>query len=307
MKVLILGGTGWVGHHIALELFAHKYDVTVATRGQKAENYQFPLPSDVRRVIVDKNDENSMKELLAERFEIIIDSVPGLKSINNVYKYAAGLRHYIHCSSTGGYAPLPFVPCNETAPYPGGSCNAWGGKGAVDSEVMRLFNVSGFPATVIRPCYITGGSDRFPLDNYGDRREDFIPDLMADKEIEVPNDGKSLLQPIHVADLATSFRLAIENRRSIGERYNICLEHALTLNDYIALNSEAVGHKAVLKHVPLEELLARNIYSEVGLRFVAEHMCFTIEKARSEIGYNPRYTPEEAIVETARAIAAKFK
>ena len=307
MKVLIFGGTGWVGHHIALELIFHKYDVTVATRGQKAENYQFPLPSGVRRVIIDKNDENSMKELLAEKFEIIIDSVPGLKSIANIFKYAAGLRHYLHCSSTGGYAPLPFVPCNETAPYPGGSCNAWGGKGAVDSEVMRLFNVSGFPATVIRPCYITGGADRFPLDNYGDRREDFIPDLMTGKVIEVPNDGKSLLQPIHVADLAASFRLAIENRRSIGERYNICLEHALTLDDYVQLNAEAVGHKAIIKHVPLEELLARNIYNEVGLRFVAEHMCFTIEKARSEIGYVPKYTPEEAIVETARAIAAKLK
>ncbi len=316
MKVIVFGGTGWVGHHIVLDLIKHGYDVTVASRGAKAESsYAEALPSGVRRIIVDKNAPGEMKSLFAERFEIVIDSVPSVASIDNVFKYAAGLRHYLHCSSTGGYAPLPFIPCNETARYHGAGENdsleetigvGWKNKALCDSKVQNLFNIYGFPATVIRPCYITGGSDRLPLDNLGGRREIFLPDIIAGKTLEVPDNGLSLLQPIHVKDLARSFRLAIENRRSIGERYNICLSHALPLKDYLALNADAIGKKVHLDFVPLDELLRRHPEDPTGLRFVATHMCFSIAKAQSEIGYVPEYTPEEAIIETAQLCAAKL-
>jgi hypothetical protein len=105
-------------------LVKHGYDVTVASRGSKSESsYAIPLPSSVRRVKINKSDAAEMQSLLAERFEIVIDSVPSLESIENVFKYAVGLRHYLHCSSTGGYAPLPFIPCNETARYHGAGEN----------------------------------------------------------------------------------------------------------------------------------------------------------------------------------------
>ena len=39
--------------------------------------------------------------------------------------------------------------------------------------------------------------------------------------------------------------------------------------------------------------------SETDLRFVVCHMCFSIEKAKRDLGYAPVYTPEEAIEETA--------
>ena len=35
MKVLLFGGSGWLGHHIALNLAAKKYDLTIVTRGKK--------------------------------------------------------------------------------------------------------------------------------------------------------------------------------------------------------------------------------------------------------------------------------
>ncbi|MCI5778987.1 MAG: NAD-dependent epimerase/dehydratase family protein [Lentisphaeria bacterium] len=316
MKALVFGGTGWVGHHIVLEFFKHGYDVTVASRGTRSEaSYAEPIPSEVRRVVVNKSDAAEMKALLAEKFEIIIDSVPSPDSIRNVFQYARGLRHYLHCSSTGGYAPLPFIPCNETARYRGAAEGdnvadaigvGWKTKALCDAEVMSLFHTHGFPATVIRPCYITGGGDKLPLDNLGGRRETFLPDILGGKVLEVPDNGLALLQPVHVKDLARSFRLAVENRRSIGERYNICLSHALPLKEYLALNAAALDRKAVLEFVPLAELLQRHPEDPIGLRFVATHMCFSIAKARCEIGYEPEHTPEDTIVETARLCAAKL-
>ena len=242
-----------------------------------------------------------MKEILSARYDVVIDTVPNLRSIELISRYAAGVKHYIHCSSTGGYAPLPFVPCNETAPYGGfEGASGWKAKADYDHAALSLFTSIGFPVTVIRPCYITGPG-MLPLDNLGGRRTDFIPDILAEKTLDLPDNGLALLQPIHVKDLAHSFRLAVENRRSIGQIYNICLSHAVTLNRYLEITAAALGKKAYINHIPLNEMLEKygdTIYP-IGLRFLATHMCFSIEKAQRDLGYVPHCTPEEAIEETA--------
>lgn len=299
MKIIVFGGTGWLGHNIVLDLVKGGYDVTICSRGKKAAFLK--EVKEVKSISADKSSETAMQSILAERYDVVIDTVPDLKSIELVHKYAAGLKHYIHCSSTGGYAPLPFVPCDETAPYLGfDGSSGWKAKADYDHAALSLFTGAGFPATVIRPCYITGPG-MLPLDNLGGRRADFIPDILAEKTLDLPDNGLSLLQPIHVKDLAHSFRLAVENRRSIGQIYNICLSHAVTLNRYLEITAAALGKKAYINHLPLEEMLAKygDTIHATGLRFLATHMCFTIEKARHDLGYEPHCTPEEAIEETA--------
>jgi nucleoside-diphosphate-sugar epimerase len=54
---------------------------------------------------------------------------------------------------------------------------------------------------------------------------------------------------------------------------------------------------SVVQFCSVEELIAR--YDQVGLRFMSNHMCFDILKAREQLGYYPEYTTEEAIEETA--------
>ena len=299
MKIIVFGGTGWLGHSIVLDLIRGGYDVTICSRGRKSTFLE--KVSSVKTVSADKSDEAAMKEILSARYDVVIDTVPNLKSIELISRYAAGVKHYIHCSSTGGYAPLPFVPCNETAPYGGfEGASGWKAKADYDHAALSLFTSIRFPVTVIRPCYITGPG-MLPLDNLGGRRTDFIPDVLAEKTLDLPDNGLALLQPIHVKDLAHSFRLAVENRRSIGQIYNICLSHAVTLNRYLEITAAALGKKAHINHIPLNEMLEKygdTIYP-IGLRFLATHMCFSIEKAQRDLGYVPHCTPEEAIEETA--------
>ena len=306
-KVVVFGGSGWLGHKVALEFAGAGYEVTVVSRGKDgrfAERIQ-----KLRRIVGDKDSEECMKEILKEKFDCIVDTVPHPASIELIHRYAGRqLEHYIHCSSTGGYAPLPFIPCDETAPYggfEGGS--GWAAKAIVDNQAMELFGKDGFPATVIRPCYITGGGDLLPLDNLGGRRADFIPDILAGKTLDLPDNGLALLQPVHVDDLAHAFLLAAGTRVSISQRYNICLSHAVTLNRYMELNGEGVGCPVKINHMPLEEMVKKyqGEVNETWLRFFATHMCFTIAKARRDLGYEPRHTPEATIRETARLTALK--
>ena len=108
-------------------------------------------------------------------------------------------------------------------------------------------------------------------------------------------------------DLAHSFLLAAEATRSIGQIYNICLEKAVTLNRYLEINAAAFDTAPTINHVPLEEMLKKygDKINQVGLRFMAAHMCFDISKAKEQLGYCPEYSTEEAIGETALWAANK--
>lgn len=305
MKTLILGGTGWVGHHIARGYHDAGYDVTVASRGKK-KDFIHDLPEGIKRVTLDKNNSSDMATLLENRFDVVVDTVPTEASIDLVHKYAQGLRRYIHCSSTGGYAPLKVVPGDETQPYGAFFKGGWEKKRIVDEKVMMLFRKKGFPSAVIRPSYITGPG-MLPLDNLGGRRKDFIKDILREAELELPNDGRALLQPVEVTDLARSFLLCVQTEASAGQIYNICLAKAVTLTRYIELTAAVLGKQAAIVHAPLEEMLVKykSCANETGLRFLSEHMCFDIGKARTQLGYEPLFSTEGAIEQTARWAAGE--
>jgi len=299
MKVLIFGGTGWVGHNIAKVFHDDGADVTICSRGRTA-TYLDDIPDELRRLQADKESEADVRTVFEERYDVVIDSVPTEGSIDNIR-----FRRYIHCGSTGGYEPLPSIPGDETMPYDH-FMGGWKEKGIADVKVMDLFLREGFPATVLRPCYITGPG-MLPLDNLGGRREDFIDDILADREIVLPNDGQALLQPVHVVGLAEAFLLAALEPRSVGQIYNICLEKAVTIERYVELNAEALDRRASISFLPVETMLEKYDADPVGLHFFATHMCFDISKARDQLGYVPPMTTEEAIFETARWAATQRK
>lgn len=301
MKTLVLGGTGFLGHTIVLDLVTHGYEVTVCTRGLRKSEFADAVAG-LSSVVADKSDPEVMKELLDARYEVIIDTVPSPASLDNILRFAKGLKHYLHCSSTALYTPLPFIPCDETAPYhlklfPKGS-----DKVTTDREAMRQFQENGFPATVLRPCCICAPGC-YPLDNLGNRRPTFALDIAAGGAIDVVNDGQALFQPIHISDLAASFRLAVENRRrSVGQCYNICQDKAVTLTRYFEIMYEAFGKEPRISYLPIEKMLEKYgaQIDEFWLRFHAMHMCFSIEKATRDLGYHPHITTEEVIADTIR-------
>jgi nucleoside-diphosphate-sugar epimerase len=298
MKVIVFGGTGWVGHHVAAEFRKAGHEVSVCSRGKK-QTYLEDLASDVRVIRADKNDPKAIAEVLREGYDIVVDSVPSERSIDNIAENARGLKHYLHCSSTGAYAPLPFVPGDETMPFDH-FLGGWKTKSIVDRKVMDMHKRDGFPATVLRPSYITG-QGLLPLDNLGGRRDDFIRDILNGVPLDLPNDGQALLHPVHVKDLAHAFLLATQRPESIGQVYNVCLGKAVTLNRYLELIADALGRKPVIRHMALDDILEKygKSISEIGLRFLATHMCFDIRKAREQLGYEPHCTTEEAIREAA--------
>ena len=306
MRVIVFGGTGWVGHHIVLAFASAGHEVFICSRGKKS-TYEAEIPESIPRIQADKSDEADMARVFSGHYDVVVDSVPSDTSIELVVKHARRLKRYLHCSSTGGYAPLPFIPCDETMPYEH-FMGGWKEKAVMDARVMDLFHRQGFPATVIRPPYITGPG-MLPMDNFGGRRQDFITDILERKPLVLPNDGQVLLQPIHVRDLGHAFLLAASTPPAVGQIYNICLEKAVTITRYLQITAAALDREVEIQYLPVDEMVKRygDGINERWLRFFATHMCYDIRKAREQIGYGPHCTAEQAIEETAHWAAQKLR
>ena len=307
MDVLIIGGTRFLGLNITQRLAARGDRVTVANRGQTA----WERPEGVEQIMADISQERSLAAAVEGRaFDAAIHMIAmSAGSAAAVLEPLQGkIGHYVQCGSVGVYAPLQYLPADEEHPThpreigPDEQYVGFSHKLAADTEAARLCEEFAIPLTVLRPTAIIGPG-AVPIDIWGDRRPERFQWILDEETIEVPNDGRALIQFGHVADLADAFVLALDQPEKAGI-YNISSEYAITLNYYLQLLGEALGKTPRLEYVPMLELLERHPdraeLNERGLRFLCEHMCFSIERVKRELGYSPRRTPERAVEESVR-------
>ena len=76
MKIIVFGGTGWLGHNVVLQLLEAGYDVTICSRGQK--KLFLDEVAKVKTITADKKDEASVREIFKTRYDVVIDTVPTL-------------------------------------------------------------------------------------------------------------------------------------------------------------------------------------------------------------------------------------
>ncbi len=72
MKVLIIGGTRFMGVHLVKNLLAKGHNVTIATRGLIKDDFG----QDVSRIVVDRTDLASVKSMLGgSEYDVVIDNI----------------------------------------------------------------------------------------------------------------------------------------------------------------------------------------------------------------------------------------
>ena len=70
MKVLVIGGTGFVSGAVVEQLVQAGHDVTITTRGLR------PVPDNVSAIIVDRRDRATFKQTFAkESFDGVVDCI----------------------------------------------------------------------------------------------------------------------------------------------------------------------------------------------------------------------------------------
>ena len=299
MKVLVIGGTGWVGHNIALACSRAGFDTTVMSR--RADSGFAANVSFLPRITGDKSDRDFMYETLkAGNYDVIIDSVPTPQAIDILAEFNNLYDRYIQCGSVGVYTPLQYIPADEYHVWGIKDYDGFQGKVKADKAMFAANQAGKLRGTVLRPSCIAGPG-KLPLDNIGGRRADFISDIMAGKTLDLLDGGTALLQIVHVRDLGRAFALAAENPATVGEAYNICGANAVTIRKYCEIIADTIGKEAKFNSMSFDAMIAK--YGEEirgGLTFLAEHMCFDIFKAVNELGWEPEYSVAAAVAENVR-------
>lgn len=127
--------------------------------------------------------------------------------------------------------------------------------------------------------------------------------LSAGQPLQVPGSGTDVMHHVHAGDLAQAFEKAVGHRdAAAGEDFNIVAPTALTVRGYAEIAAGWFGQQVVLETVSWEQFRATTTpeHADTSWRHLYRNHCFTIEKAKSLLGYAPRYEPEEAVLESVQ-------
>jgi nucleoside-diphosphate-sugar epimerase len=105
MRLLVLGGTQFVGHAGVAEGLARGWDVTVVNRGLSG-----PAPTGVRAVALDRTQSGAFDGLAAERFDVVLDTWSQAPSVvrDAARALASSTDRWVYVSSRSVYSwPIP--------------------------------------------------------------------------------------------------------------------------------------------------------------------------------------------------------
>jgi NADH dehydrogenase len=245
-NVCILGGGGFVGHHLVALLAARGLNVRVPARRREAVKNLIVLPT-VEVVETDIHDPANLKMLFSS-----MDAVINL----------VGLLHETHSSGDGpqaqrgsfqyAHVELPrkvIQACQDASVNRLLHMSALGAEADSRSAYQRskaageaLVMQSGLDATVFRPSVIFGPGDSFLS---------LFAGLLKIAPVLPLADANARFQPVYVGDVARAFAAALELPETCGQRYNLCGPMVYSLAKLVRLTAASLGLRRTV--VPLGE------------------------------------------------------
>jgi len=216
LRVLILGGTGFIGPHFVHALTEGGHTVTLFNRGKRDPDAK----QGVEQLLGDRND--NLKSLEGRDWDVVVDNsgyTPGQVKLSTDLLRAHS-KHYIFISSIAVYADFQNPPIDEShalAPIGDMRQDKLEGDNYGPLKVLCegvVEKAYGKLANIIRPTYIAGPGD------FSDRFT-YWPFRMAQGgEMLAPGTPDDPIQFIDVRDLADFVRVSVEKR--VTGKFNLC-------------------------------------------------------------------------------------
>lgn len=258
LKVLILGGTGFIGPHFVEVLRAAGHKLTLFNRGKRNPGL-FP---DVEHLSGDRNGQ--IDALKGRDWDVVIDN----SGYFPAQTQASGelledhVQHYIFISSISAYADLTLAGIDEDyklAQLKDPNVKeitgeTYGGLKALCEQTIE--GIYGSRQAVIRPSYIVGPGDHTDRFTYWPVR------VARGGRMLAPGTPRDPIQFIDVRDLADFVRLCVEQRTA--GRYNACIPPgSVTMGDLLQTSKRLSGSDATFAWADLQFLQANKL-TETG-------------------------------------------
>ena len=280
MRFLVSGGTGLTGQGVLPLLKAGDHDLRCLVRTTSAVERL----GDVELAYGDATDEESLVRALRGMDAFL--HIAGIQHTPRVISAMrrAGVERLVIVSSTSAHSRFE----HRSGPR---------------LENEALLRESGLSWTVVRPSMIYGCE----LDKNVRRLLLFLDRFPA---YPIFGPGTNLWQPVYYKDLARGVVTALERPEAAGQIYDLPGREPLTYAGMAETAAAALGKKVRIVRLPLEPVrlvlaaaerigLPLPIKSEQVLR-LREDKAYPYDKARQELGYEPRSFPEGVALEVAR-------
>ena len=243
-NVLIVGGSGFVGRHLAARLSARNVSVLVPTRRRERARHLLPLPT-LQVVEADLADDATLDALVAGQDAVV--NLVGILHGNWGEPYGsdfanahvalprrlaqacgrAGVRRFLHMSALGVHEP------GASAPSMYLRSKADGEAAVRESDAIDW--------TIFRPSVIFGPGDG--LLNMFAAIQRALPVMPLAR-------AQAKFQPVYVGDVAQAFVNAIDNPATFGRTYELAGPDVYTLADLARVAGRLCGHPRPVWHLP---------------------------------------------------------
>ena len=303
-SVAVLGGTGFIGHHLVARLIREGHEVTVLTRSRERHRDLLVVPG-LRLVECDPYDELDLRGAFAG-----CDTVINLVGIlNEKGRDGRGFR-----AAHAGLTRQVVAACRETsvsrllqmsslrADADNGPSHYLRTKGEAE-RIVRDEAGPGLDWTIFRPSVVFG-----PGDGFIDRFRSLLGVLPV-LPLARPN---ARFAPVYVSDVAAAFARAIDRREAAGVTYQLCGPKVYSLKELVTLIARWSGLRPRVVGLPdgLARLQARVLdfvpgkpFSSDNFRSLTVHsICEKEAPGLGALGIEP--TPLEAVAPAYLAAAS---
>ncbi len=246
MKVLFIGGTGFISTAVSRLALAKGIDLYHLNRGVRKAD----LPG-VHNIIADIHQPEAVRAALhGLQFDVVVDWIafkPG-DIERDLALFRGQVKQYIFISSASAYQKPPTYPIiTESTPLYNPHWEYSRNKIACEERLLEAYRQENFPVTIIRPSLTYDPNFPIAIGGWGcytlaDRMKKGMP-------IIVHGDGSSLWVVTHAEDFGRGLLGLFGNEQAIGHAFHITSDEVLTWNQIYEIIADALGVQANIVHI----------------------------------------------------------
>jgi nucleoside-diphosphate-sugar epimerase len=304
--VLVTGGAGFIGSHLAERLLRDGHEVRVLDNlatGRRKNLAGFA--DDIRLIEGDirsyERAHNAVKGCEVVFHQAALPSVPrsiqdpltshetNVTGTLNILLAARdeGVRRVVFASSSSVYGKDAELPAREAAPALPIAPYAVG-KLAAEGYCRAFFEVYGLETVALR-YFNVFGPRQDPLSEYAAVIPRFITSLLEGDPPTVHGDGEQSRDFTYIDNVVSANLLAAEAPEVGGQSFNVACGERITLNSLLGELQAIIGSAVEPEY---DESRAGDV----------RHSLAEISRARQALGYDPSFTLREGLTRTVKSL-----
>jgi nucleoside-diphosphate-sugar epimerase len=320
MRVLVTGGTGFIGSHLVAALQASGHHVRVLVLpgidaaplragGAEVAVGDVGQPQTLTPAMQDVQGVVHLAAAIGVRLPAADYQAVNVAGTENVCRaaLAAGVQRLVHVSSTSVYRHGLGVPVREDDPLEPLADPYPQTKAAADRLVLRMKATDQLPAAIVRTSNVYGPGDSLNFGRIAGR-------LLAGRAIVIGK-GSNHVPFAYVDDVVRGVILVLEHDRAVGQVYHIADDRTPTQEQLLREIAAQLGAGMPRLRVPYRLLYSAAIAAEgvsrltrspqalvtrFGIALYGTDNLVAIDKARQELGYEPQVSLSRGVSLAAR-------